>query len=818
MYKTKSNALKIREENIVKLDFSIDGYENLFRQALANGINLFCGAGFSVEAKDKRGNNLPVGEELLKELKDEFPSIVSYSKLSRACTKLKQTDKQSFYNFLNNRFTVSDFSESYCSLLKINIKNIYTTNIDDLFFEIFNKSANEKYLNDKSTRGTIFEAELSGSSKYVNYFPLHGCVRTTEDYVFGETEIASAFSQKNVKKSWESLARDAEENAILFWGWNFEDAGPIEAMYGGQHNIDNNVKKWVLLYERNEETIDYLQTLNFNIILGDTNAMLQYLCDFVSQSFDKREEFIGGDKNLEEKMKKYCPPQNDNHLVSYPLSSFFVDYTPRWSYIYSGAIPKLKYFKQIADFAAAGKNVIITGIRGSGKTTLLMQLVVMLETKMAKHYMVSPSLEEVQVYCKELSGSQSILFIDDCFRDTEALLYLLNEKNVQIICCDRDFNFERQFHKIKKMNFEAVDITALSDEDAQEILNIIPREIKKDEASTKKFKEDPILPNLLAVNLRASNFKFMSNFYDKDPDAARVFLMICYVHSCGVPCSFDMVYSFLGDDFYSWSDMLEIVKHVGGLIKEYNASFNYFGSYDIEYALQDYYECRSRFFAEKIISSIPKGNEVFASILMNFIENVPAYKICSYDKFKRAGYDADLACRAFVNVDDGKKYYKSCIQSDESEYTYQQAAIYFSRNGEFKEAFAWIDKARNLSHYNRFSIDSTYAQIYFEANKDIDGSECRRALEILNNCCTSDKRKSIHFLAFANCALQYGLKYSQEDAQGAYNYICKAINYVDEGLADSNLSLRTSHKWQLINIRKKLVESEKEYERLIGQL
>lgn len=179
---------------------------------------------------------------------------------------MKQADKQSFCNFLKNRFTVSDFSESYCSLFRINIKNIYTTNIDDLFFEIFKKSANTKYLNDTSTRGTIFEAKLSGNSKYVNYFPLHGCVRTTEDYVFGETEIASAFSQKGVKESWKRLAQDAEENAILFWGWNFEDAGLIEAMYGGQHNIDSNVKKWVLLYERNEETIDYLQTLNFNII------------------------------------------------------------------------------------------------------------------------------------------------------------------------------------------------------------------------------------------------------------------------------------------------------------------------------------------------------------------------------------------------------------------------------------------------------------------------------------------------------------------------------------------------------------------------
>lgn len=76
------------------LDFSINGYENLFRQALADGINLFCGAGFSVAAKDKKGNALPVGLALLDELKVEFASIATYTKLPRACTKLKQTDKQ----------------------------------------------------------------------------------------------------------------------------------------------------------------------------------------------------------------------------------------------------------------------------------------------------------------------------------------------------------------------------------------------------------------------------------------------------------------------------------------------------------------------------------------------------------------------------------------------------------------------------------------------------------------------------------------------------------------------------------------------------
>lgn len=45
-------------------------------------------------------------------------------------------------------------------------------------------------------------------------------------------EIASAFSQRDNQNSWKQLSKDSARNPILFWGWNFEDSDPIEAMYG----------------------------------------------------------------------------------------------------------------------------------------------------------------------------------------------------------------------------------------------------------------------------------------------------------------------------------------------------------------------------------------------------------------------------------------------------------------------------------------------------------------------------------------------------------------------------------------------------------
>ena len=74
------------------LNFDKNGYENLFRQALRNGMNLFCGAGFSVEAEDRNGRKLPTGAGLLEELKQEFPSVEAFRNLPRACTKLTQSE------------------------------------------------------------------------------------------------------------------------------------------------------------------------------------------------------------------------------------------------------------------------------------------------------------------------------------------------------------------------------------------------------------------------------------------------------------------------------------------------------------------------------------------------------------------------------------------------------------------------------------------------------------------------------------------------------------------------------------------------------
>jgi hypothetical protein len=122
--------------------------ENTFKKALADGINLFVGSGFSLLAEDADGRQMPLGSQLLLELKDEFkiPDAENLT-LAQLCTVLESERRDQLYAFLKKRFTVQKFDARYQALESLNIKTVFTTNIDNLIFKIF-AGSRSRYLND----------------------------------------------------------------------------------------------------------------------------------------------------------------------------------------------------------------------------------------------------------------------------------------------------------------------------------------------------------------------------------------------------------------------------------------------------------------------------------------------------------------------------------------------------------------------------------------------------------------------------------------------------------------------------------------------
>ena len=104
-----------------------------------------------------------------------------------------------------------------------------------------------------------------------------------------------------------------------------------------------------------------------------------------------------------------------------------------------------------------------------------------------------------------------------------------------------------------------------------------------------------------------------------------------------------------------------------------------------------------------------------------------------------------------------------------------------------------------MTHYNRFSIDSTYAQLYFDANIETEAGQARAALEILGNCCQNDKRRAIHFVAFASRVKLFCQKYPKEAGE---TYVSLALSCIEEGLSGKGVSFK--NKQQLEQLKRDL--------------
>lgn len=99
-------------------------------------------------------------------------------------------------------------------------------------------------------------------------------------------------------------------------------------------------------------------------------------------------------------------------------------------------------------------------------------------------------------------------------------------------------------------------------------------------------------------------------------------------------------------------------------------------------------------------------------------------------------------------------------------YVLQQGALYLSSKKKFQDAFAWIDKAINMTNNKQFSIRNSHAIILFDANYDIDSLEAEKQLDqsmdILSQCVNSDLRRTFHAITYADQAVKYYHKYGTE--------------------------------------------------------
>jgi hypothetical protein len=383
-------------------------HENTFQQALENGINLFVGAGFSVLAKDAKGEFIPTGPSLKNELLKIFDiDELSTLGLPQICTILEAERKDDFYNFLKLRFSVDTYDERYNSLDKLALKTIFTTNIDDLLYKVFALSS-DHYINDITLRGPSFDKKTA-----IDLIPLHGSiVHEGEQLVFSTLDLAVAFSTDPDK--WHFLTQRIQMHPTIFWGYSLEDAGVLQAISPITSRGRVHATKWIVLRSQDEATSKYFRSLGFETIIGDTSEFLDYINAYAFKRYSDTQS-----SGISEKFPQWSLPAVGT-VPARPILEFYLGSPPTWYDVFSGHLYRTSHFSTIVDKINGHKSLVVVGLPACGKTTLMMQVASSIEYKGHKLICGSLTPEMANNIINRLNGERAIIFIDEFTGDADA--------------------------------------------------------------------------------------------------------------------------------------------------------------------------------------------------------------------------------------------------------------------------------------------------------------------------------------------------------------------------------------------------------------
>lgn len=743
---------------------------------MAEGVNLFLGSGFSVLAKDGNGHPLPTGSQLLIELKERFPGkYADKLNLAQLCTIIESNVGQKFYDYLSYHFKVAEFDVRYNNLNNIYIKTIFTTNIDDLLYRVYASSTNQ-YLNDIDINGPVFN-----DRKAIDMVPLHGSVlENRRPIVFTAFNVSTAFREDPDR--WHFLSRRIQEYPTLFWGYNLDDAGTLEALSPKTVQGRSHKDKWIAISDYDEGVKNYFQALGFQIIEADTSELLDFLGNLEAPPVFTKP--TGKELTTKALFPQEALPDIAT-IPARPIVEFYLGAAPSWQDIHAGRLHSTAYCAAIRNSINSGMHTIVIGMGACGKTTLMMQ--VAMQLSFDGHILVCESLthERAQLITNILDGQRAVIFVDNFTDSIDTFRYLMEYKNVIAIGFDRDYNFDIVAHRIDISCCQVIEVTEIQNRDINEIISRIPPDIRSPYAQISELApgKQPSLFEIIEANITRPtlNKRFRSvlvQIYNHDVRLCDILLASCYVHSCRTVMSMDMLIAFLRDIESDYTKIYKMCDRLGSMISEYYGPLA-----DEE---QDYWVPHSTLMAEAVLNQAP--SESLKRVLIQFHKNISPYRIPRYDVFRKWAYNARLFVKAFPNWREGKEFYDRAYFRDSTPYLRQQGAIYLADKKRFDDAFAWIDEAVTQSGGKIWSILNSHAVILFKANIERSPTDTtvqrtlQKSMNILSRCYNDDNRKTYHAVTFADQAIQYYGVYSNDVALG---YLATAKKWLTEEAARS---------------------------------
>ncbi len=390
---------------------------------IENGLNLFLGAGFSILAYNHEDEKLRLGFELRQYLIEHF-ELHQYSNYSlpKIVNYLKRTRKSDLYHILKTKYKVNYYSEKYDVIKKLPVKNIFTTNIDNLCEKIY-ENYNDNYLSDVEIYGFI-------ESPGVNLYKLHGSITYTYDkeLLFSSNELSGAFLKDSA--FWHTISLKVAAYPTLFWGTNLEDPNIIDLLNPNTIKGRPHFPRWVVIRpdKENDLIADEYSNNGYRIIRSDTKELLEHLATI---SLSKRNNTISSRINFSNLFpKNHIQTILKSSIPSRAISSFFQGDEPIWSDILSGKLIRVSKFSEAFDRLSNKQKVLLIAPPGAGKTTLLMQLATSPDLTGDKLFFDSIDAEQAKFLLTKIQNKENIyIFIDNLGDNIDAFNILKTKQN-----------------------------------------------------------------------------------------------------------------------------------------------------------------------------------------------------------------------------------------------------------------------------------------------------------------------------------------------------------------------------------------------------
>jgi hypothetical protein len=381
----------------LKLDFV--KHKNFIEKCLEGKVCLFTGAGFSLGAKIK-GNDIFSTKQLIDSLLKDFCNLNNDEEINRLKVKknfqqicqyvIYQKTELEFNEYITRKFSNCVPSKFHFEYNKINWKEIYSTNIDDVIEEIYKES---NY--DLQSINTKRQPDEYTGDNILKYYKLHGDVKNkSEGFIFSKNQYLNVIIDNKFNYPILKFSERLYKDTFCFIGSNFDEVDLEQYISNFQKQNNQELPKEKIYYISHKiysEDLLIFESKNIIPIEESAESFIQKLLEY--QNIHFTDNTIENNSNIKivskvttnKKLEKMgFTIINDNYLdltksqieLHKPID-FYLGYSPKWIDIASGADAIFDYTLNIINDIENSNGFMlypIIGKSGNGKSTALRRI------------------------------------------------------------------------------------------------------------------------------------------------------------------------------------------------------------------------------------------------------------------------------------------------------------------------------------------------------------------------------------------------------------------------------------------------------------